>query len=68
MNIVEVVNSIKQSQRSLRDLEKRAILLWGDLYWLDSGFQSSVEAVIMEKVSTDIHYELQKFNSFTSLN
>jgi hypothetical protein len=68
MNILEVFKSIKQSRKNLKDLEAQVILLWGDLYWLNSDFQSSNEAAMMEKISTDIQYDLQKYNSFISLN
>jgi|688.fasta_scaffold80602_4 hypothetical protein len=68
MDILEVFKSIKQSRKNLKDLEAQVILLWGDLYWLNSDFQSSNEAAMMEKISTDIQYDLQKYNSFISLN
>jgi hypothetical protein len=68
MDILEVFISIKQSRKNLKDLEAQVILLWGDLYWLNSDFQSSNEAAMMEKISTDIQYDLQKYNSFISLN
>jgi hypothetical protein len=68
MDILEVFKSIKQSRKNLKDLEAQVILLWGELYWLNSDFQSSNEAAIMEKISTDIQYDLQKYNSFISLN
>lgn len=68
MDILEVFKSIKQSRKNLKDLETQVILLWGELYWLNSDFQSSNEAAMMEKISTDIQYGLQKYNSFISLN
>ena len=68
MGILEVFKSIKQSRKNLKDLETQVILLWGELYWLNSDFQSSNEAAMMEKISTDIQYGLQKYNSFISLN
>jgi hypothetical protein len=68
MDILEVFKSIKQSRKNLKDLEDQVILLWGELYWLNSDFQSSNEAAMMEKISTDIQYDLQKYNSFISLN
>ena len=68
MDILEVFKSIKQSRKNLKDLETQVILLWGELYWLNSDFQSSNEAAMMEKISTDIQYDLQKYNSFISLN
>jgi len=68
MDILEVFKSIKQSRKNLKDLEAQVILLWGELYWLNSDFQSSNEAAMMEKISTDIQYDLQKYNSFISLN
>ena len=68
MDILEVFKSIKQSRKNLKDLETQVILLWGELYWLNSDFQSSNEAAMKEKISTDIQYGLQKYNSFISLN
>jgi len=52
MDILEVFKSIKQSRKNLKDLEDQVILLWGELYWLNSDFQSSNEAAMMEKIRT----------------
>jgi hypothetical protein len=68
MTIVEVVNSIKQREQNLQELVQDCVQLWGELYWLNSHFQTSSVAVIMEKISTDIHYDIQKFNSLIFLN
>lgn len=68
VTIIEVLNSIKENEEKLQDLVNQSAILWGELFWLNSDFQTSCVAVIMEKISTDIHYDLQKFNSFIFLN
>ena len=67
MKISEVVKSIKQSQQNLQELVEHCIDSWGEFYYLNNDFQTSPVAVVMEKISTDIHYDLQKFNSLTTV-
>lgn len=68
MDILDVVSSIKRSEQTLQDLAKECVELWGESYWLNSNFQKSSVSVVMETISTDIHYDIQKFNSFIFWN
>jgi len=68
MGIVEVIHSLKENIKAFQDLEISATKQWGKLYWLDSDFQDSKIATIMEKTNAEINYYSHQFNSSIHLN
>jgi hypothetical protein len=68
INILDAVSSYKRNEQTLEGLVRECVDLWGEFYWLNSEFQKSSSPVIMERINTDIAYDLQKFNSFIFWN
>ena len=66
--IIEIINTIKKSQKELNDLREYALKRWGLCFWLSEDFQSSEHAYFMETISASIHYDTYTFGSLTHLN
>jgi len=66
--IIEIIHSIKESRKDLRDLEEYAKKRYGVVYWLKDDFRNSKTAYLMETISASIHYDNHTCLSLIHLN
>jgi hypothetical protein len=66
--IIEIINTIKKSQKELNDLREYALKRWGLCFWLSEDFQSSEHAYFMETISASIHYDTYTYGLLIHLN
>lgn len=67
-HIIEVIQSLKENQQALRNLEFTAAREYGELFWLNIDFHSSNIAALMERHNADINYYLHQCTSSINLN
>lgn len=61
--MIEMIFYIKRNKKAMRDLQAIATKKWGELYFLNKDFHSSVIAIMMEKHNADIDHYLYQFFS-----